>query len=357
MRRRTTISGVACLLLALGLAGCNEKQQAPAAARAVTVTKAKSAQYQPSVEISGSVKARVQSDLSFRTAGRVIERRVDIGDRVKAGDVLAKLDDTEQRADVTVSRAGLASAEATMRQKTLAFERYKTLIQSNTVAQSTFDQAREDLANAQGSLQTAQANLATSLDALTYTELKADADGIITSRSIEVGQVVSAAQAAVTLAHDGPRDAVFDMFEAFFLEGAPSDAVEVAPIIDRAHPKTGKIREVSPAIDTGAGTIRIKVGLPADTDWALNTSVTGRFHSQQQQGITLPWSAMTSDSGKPAVWAVDPASSKVSLRKVNVARYHVGDFVVTDGVKPDDLVVIEGGKFLTDGQVVAFKEQ
>ncbi|MCE6074630.1 efflux RND transporter periplasmic adaptor subunit [Agrobacterium vitis] len=357
MRLQTTLSGLACVLLALCLAGCNEKTESQSSPRSVTVTKAQTAQYQPSVEISGSVKARVQSDLSFRTAGRVIERHVDVGDRVKAGDVLALLDNTEQKADIAVAQAGLESAEATMRQKTLAFDRYKVLIQTNTIAQSTFDQAREDLATAQGSLQTAQANLATAQDAMTYTQLKADADGIITSRSIEVGQVVSAAQAALTLAHDGPRDAVFDMFEAFFLEGAPSDTVEVSPIGDRAHAKDGKIREVSPAIDTSAGTIRIKVALPADTQWSLGTTVVGRFRAQPQQGIVLPWSAMASANGQPAVWAVNAADSSVKLRKIDIARYRVGDFVVASGVAPGDIIVTDGGKFLTDGQVVAFKEK
>jgi multidrug efflux pump subunit AcrA (membrane-fusion protein) len=108
------------------------------------------------------------------------------------------------------------SAPTFVSQKMLAFERARTLAKSQVIAQKIFDEARQDLTSAQASLKAAGAALATAEDALTYTELKADTNGIVTARNIEVGQVVSAAQSAFTLAHDGPRDAVFDVFEAFF---------------------------------------------------------------------------------------------------------------------------------------------
>ncbi|KAA3450311.1 efflux RND transporter periplasmic adaptor subunit [Mesorhizobium sp. SARCC-RB16n] len=326
----------------------------PQQVRAVGVSQT---HYQPGAEITGEVKARIQTDLSFRTGGKVIERRVDVGSHVRKGEILARIDNTEQLADVGIAQAGLDSAKATLEQKTLAFNRYEALLRTQAVARATYDQAQNDLLTAQASLQLAEASLATALDAFSYTELKADADGVITSRNIEIGQVVSAAQAAFALAHDGPRDAVFNVFEAFFLEGRPAVDVDIAPIGDRTRKAQAIIGEISPTIDTKAGTVRVKVALPESADWPLGTPVVGEFRAPPQEGIILPSSAMASDGGEPAVWVIDRKNSSVSMRKITVARYRTKDFIVTDGIRPEDLVVIEGGKFLEDGRVVAWENK
>lgn len=323
----------------------------PRTVRAVAV---EIADYRPATEITGEIAARIQSSLSFRTSGRVTERLVDVGSHVKRGDVLARIDNTEQRADVDIAQAKLQSAEATRVQKKLAYDRYEALLKSQTIAQSTFDQAREELVTAQGAEETAKASLATAQDALAYTEMKADADGIITARTIEVGQVVSAAQAALTLAHDGPRDATFDVFEALFLEGAPADDVAVAPIDGSAAVKA-TIREISPALDTKAGTIRVKVTLPEDAQWPLGTPVKGEFRSPSRSGAIVPWSTLTSSGGDPAVWIIDPDTRTVSLRRITVARYRTGDVVVAGGIEAKELVVTQGGKFLREGQSVSWE--
>lgn len=256
---------------------------------------------------------------------------------------------------MSVARAALDSAGAIVRQKTLNFERSRSLLQSQAIAQQVFDEARKELRSAEASLDTAEAALATAEDALSYTELKANADGIITARTIEVGQVVSAAQSAVTLAHDGLRDAVFDVFEAFFLDGPPSADVGVAPVGDQANKVDAKIREVSPVIDTKAGSIRIKVALQDGVQWSLGTPVVGTLRSSPHEGIVLPYNAITSANGEPAVWLVNTENRSVSRREISVARYRKSDFVVTGGIVPTDLVVTEGGKFLREGQTVAWE--
>jgi len=343
--------GLACAFLA----GCEEKAEVTPSPQQVRAVRASSAEYQPSAEITGEVKARIQSDLSFRVSGRVIERFVDVGLHVRAGDVLARLDDKEQRADVEVARAGLESAQAIVKQRTLTFDRYEALLRSRSISQATFDQADKELRTARASLEAAEAALATAKDALSYTELKADADGIITAREIEVGRVVSAAQPAFTLAHDGPRDAVFEVFEAFFLEGRPLADVEVAPIADRSVETQATVREVSPFIDTRSGTVRIKVALPDDAQWPLGTPVVGEFRSPSRKGIILPAGAIASAMGEPAVWLINPENRSVSLRKIAVASYRKSDLIVAGGIAPQDLIVTEGGKFLKEGQAVAWK--
>ncbi|WP_083338530.1 efflux RND transporter periplasmic adaptor subunit [Ensifer sp. LCM 4579] len=343
--------GLACACLA----ACDDKAEVAASPQQVGAVRASAADYQPMAEITGAVKARIQSDLSFRVSGRVIERLVDVGSHVRAGEVLSRLDDTEQRADVEVARAGLESAQAIVRQKTLTFERYEALLRSRSISQATFDQAETELRTAKASLEAAEAAMATAKDALSHTELKADADGIITAREVEVGRVVSAAQAAFTLAHDGPRDAVFDVFEAFFIEGRPLADVEVAPIADRTLDTQARVREIAPFIDTQTGTIRIKVALPEDAQWPLGTPVVGEFRSSSRKGIILPAGAIASAMGEPAVWRIDPASRSVSLRQIAVVKYRKSDLIVAGGIAPQDLIVTEGGKFLKEGQAVAWE--
>ncbi|MGX5805393.1 efflux RND transporter periplasmic adaptor subunit [Bradyrhizobium sp. Arg314] len=351
---RQTIFAFAWLVLPGHAANAQDRTAPPQQVRAISVSKAR---YQPSAEITGEVKAGTQANLSFRAGGKVIERRADIGSHVRKGEILARIDNTEQVADIGIAQAGLDSAKATLEQKTLAFNRYGSLLQTHAVAQATYDQAQNELLTAQASLQSAEAALATAVDTLSYAELKADADGVITSRNIEVGQVVSAAQAAFTLAHDGPRDAVFNVFEALFLEGQPLSEVDVAPVGDRMRKAQATIREISPTIDTKAGTIRVKVALPGGAQWPLGTPVVGEFRSPPQEGIILPSSAMASAEGEPAVWVINKNNSSASIRKVAVSRYRTEDFIVTDGVDPEDLVVTEGGKFLEEGRPVAWESK
>ncbi|EPE96376.1 efflux RND transporter periplasmic adaptor subunit [Rhizobium grahamii] len=343
--------GFACAVLA----ACDEKAAVPPPLQQVRVVAAAETRYQPGAEITGEVRARVQTELSFRVSGRIVDRKVDVGSHVHAGDVLARLNDTEQEADVSVARAALESAQAVVAQKTLAFDRAKSLLQSQAVPRAIFDDAQKELLSAQASLEAAEAALATAEDALSYTELRAAADGIITARGIETGQVVSAAQSAFTLAHDGPEDAVFDVFEAFFLDGRPLNDVEVAPVSDPAHDVHAGIREVSPVIDGKSGTIRIKVGLQDAAQWPLGTPVVGKLRASQRDGIVLPYTAIASAGGEPAVWLVNPQHHSVSLRKISVGRYRQNDFVVTSGVAAQDLIVTEGGKFLKEGQAVAWE--
>lgn len=362
--RRSALSGfglsragfLAAAVAGLVLSGCEQKaaqddvQAQPVRAQAVSIS-----QYQPVATITGQVQARIQTDLAFRVGGKVIERSVDVGSHVKAGDVLMRLDSTEQQADVTIAEANLRAAEADLKQKTLAYKRFQALLESQAIAQQSFDQAQQELTAAQASLQAAHAQLATAEDTLSYTELKADADGVITARRVEVGAVVSPAQAALTIAHDGPRDAVFDVYEAFFLKGEPSRDVEVRSISDARQKVSAVVRETSPVIDPRTGTIQVKLTLPREQDWPLGTPVTGDFLAPREKGAVLPWNAMSWTDGKPAVWVIDPESRTASLRAVDVALYRAHDFVVKSGLNTGDIVVTDGTKLIRPDEVLDWK--
>ena len=306
--------------------------------------------------ITGEGRARVPTDLSFRGSGRIIDRLVEGGARGKPGQLLARIDPEEQRADIDVALANLQSAEAQQTQAQLTFDRQQNLFKTQVTSRSAVDKAQETLLTTQGAVRSAQAQLDTARDALSYTELRADADGVITARNVEVGQVAQAAQLVFTLAHDGPRDAVFDVYESLFLERDIDNLVNVSLLSDPAQIVAAPVREISPTIDPDNGTIRVKVGLNGDMTMPLGAPVSGHFRFRQIDAIELPWSAMASQDGAPAVWLVDPRSSEVAMRPVQVADYETGQFVVTEGLNPGDLVVTVGTKFLRAGEKVAYEK-
>ena len=210
-------AAIALVLLAAPLGACND--------RAVTIIERPAFVHteivqprdgQASVTLTGEVQARYRADLSFRVNGRVLERLVDIGAHVSAGDLLARLDPAEQQADFDAAAAGVAAGEAQLRVAQATFDRQNQLLSSGFTTRVAFDQAKEQLRTAQSALESAKAELGRSREALGDTELHARASGVITARSLEVGQVVQATQSVFTLAQDGDRDAVFDVPRVVF---------------------------------------------------------------------------------------------------------------------------------------------
>lgn len=353
MRRLEMIVSIA--LSVATLAGCSPGEQAPQKeARHVETVVVKAAQVSGTISTTGEISARIQSDLSFRVSGRIIERTVDVGDRVKAGQVLARIDAEEQRADLQVAIANLNSAQALETQARQAFDRQAGLSATGAIARATLDDSRESLLTAQASVQSAQALLDTARDTLGQTSLTADADGIVIARNAEVGQVAQAAQSVFILAHDGPRDAVININEIALLGHELEDVAEVMLLSGGATYKA-TVREVSPTIDTTTGTIRVKLALKDAPDAPLGSGVMVTARYKPETLIELPWSAMTSYGGRPAVWKVDPKTHAVSLHTVTVGTYSSERFSTESGVTEGEIVVSNGTKFLSNGKIVSFE--
>jgi RND family efflux transporter MFP subunit len=352
-----TILVATAIVCAIGLGSCSdERGPTEPTPRQVGVVVAKPEPLVQGGAITGDVRARVQTDLSFRVSGKIIERLVEVGQSVKAGQLLARIDPEEQKADLDVAAANLQSAEAQQTQAQLAYDRQQSLFRTQVTTRAALDQAQEALLTAQASTKSAQALLETAQDTLSYTELKADADGMITARNAEVGQVAQAAQVVFTLAHDGDRDAVFEVVESAFLRPIDGDGT-VTLLSNPTQKIAAKVREISPTIDSSTGTIKVKVAISSDAPIPLGAPVVGRFNYVSQDVIQLPWSAMTSKGGKPAIWIVDPASSAVSARAVDVAGYETGSFIVKSGVSEGDVVVTDGTKFLRAGEIVSYVKE
>ncbi len=349
-----------CVVVTIGLAlsSCNSKDGTPQ--RPPLLVKAQAAEvedYVASLALTGEMQARVQTDLSFRVSGRIVERNADVGQHVDAGAVLAKIDPSEQQADLDAANAAVAAAEALVRQTSAAFERQQALLASGFATRSSYDQAQQAVRTAQGSLDSAKAQAASAKDALSYTELRTVQPGVITARNVEVGQVAQAAQPAFTLAEDGPRDAVFAVYESGFFLKPASDVVRLSLVSDPSVGAIGRVREVAPTVDPRTGTVRVKVGVDdPPPQMSLGAAVVATEVLVPRPAIFLPWSAVASKDGKLAVWVVDPGSHKVSLRTVEAQAFEKERLVIGEGLKAGDLVVTEGGKFLFPGETVTVAE-
>jgi RND family efflux transporter MFP subunit len=310
---------------------------------------------QTSITLTGEVRARFGAELSFRVGGRVLARHVDVGAHVTAGNVLARLDPAEQQADLDAAVAAEAATQSQLRVARAAFERQKTLIAQGFTTRPAFDQAQEGLRSAEAALEAAQAEVGRAKDALSYTELKAGAAGVITTRDLELGQVVQAGKAVFTLAHDGGRDAVFDVDESIFSRNVDGERVSLVSVSRPHVTATGHVREVSPAVDPRSSTIRVKVAIdnpPAAL--TLGSAIAGTATAHAAAQIALPWTALMASGSQPAVWVVDPATKTASLRPIVVGDFEAGKVVVRSGIEIGERVVTDGGKLLSRGQAVDF---
>lgn len=339
------------LLLAGLLLGCKQ-EIAVAPVTRVRVVTSEITEFAPQITLTGTVAAQFQSDVAFRVSGKITERLVNVGDHVKADQVVARLDPEEQQADLIAAQAGVASAQAVLTQTTASFERQETLLRTGNTTRREHDQAEASMRSAQGQLDQARAQLATATDQLSFTTLKAGADGIIVKQLAEAGQVVSQAQPVYLLAIDGDRDALFNVYEWALANVELDKGLGVSMVIDPNVRATGAVRLVSPAVDANTMTVQIRFGI-ANTPppMALGAVVNGTAPLRPRKVVLLPWEAVFEQDGKPAVWVVDARANTVSLKPVTIDRY-ARDTIAVTGIEAGLTVVSAGGQLLRPGQKV-----
>ena len=310
------------------------------------------------VVLTGHIEAENEADLGFRISGRMIERLVNVGDRVQPGQLLARLDPQDEQNGLRSARANLAAAEGQLTQARNNFERQRRLLERGVASRADFDHAQEGLQTAQARVDDAEAQLKLASDRLSFTQLKADAAGTVTARGAEAGEVVQAGQMIVRIARQDGRDAVFDV-PAQLLRSAPADAeITVHLAEDPSITATGRVREVGEQADPVTRTFQVKVGLtnppPA---MRLGSTVNGSVQLNSGPVISVPASALTRANQQPAVWIVDPSKLTVSLRNIEVSRYDPGTVVVGQGLDAGDIVVTAGVQALHQGQKVRLLPQ
>ena len=345
-------------LVAVLLSACSQPTEpAPPAARTVTTLAVTTGQTTTQAALSGEVRARVEDAVAFRASGRVQEVLADVGDHVTQGQILARLDDADQQSSLQLAAASVRSAQAELDQAQRAFERTDALFQAGNATRAQADAARATVEAAKGALAAAQSQQDSAAELVTYAELAADADGIVLSRSLEAGQVVAAGQTVFTLAEDGARDAVFNVYEAALMEVPKDVSVALTLLADPAVTATGHVREIAPTINAATGTVRIKVGFDDAADiMPLGAAVGAVIDLPALSGVSLPWSALSRDQDGPAVWVVDTASNTVDLHPVVVERYLADTVLVSKGLGDGELVVVSGTQLLYPGEAIAVKE-
>ena len=347
----------ACILLtalAAPLAACEPDSQAaapqPRPVRTVTVTKSEAGQ---PVTLTGRIEAEDEVTLGFRVPGRVLENTMRVGDRLTAGQRIARLEPQNETNALRTAQANLVAAQAQLTQAQNHFDRQDTLLQQGWTTRAIHDQADKQLQTARAQVDAAQAQTKAAHDQVSFTELVADAPGVITEVGPRAGEVVQAGQMIVKLARKDGRDAVFDV-PGQLLRSAPPDPEILVSLTD--DPKVtahGRVREVAPQANPVTRTFEVKVGLtdppPA---MLLGATVNGRMEMDAVPVIDIPASALTRFNQQAAVWIVDPANLTVSSRNVQAVSYAPATVTVSQGLDPGDIVVTAGVQALHEGQKV-----
>lgn len=342
------------LTLILMLAGCgrdtNDDPRDPRPVRALVVENSKLGEI---VELTGNIQPENEVALSFRIGGRMTERFVGTGDTVQAGQLLARLDPQNELNSLRSAQARLTAAQGRLREARNAFARESALLPRRYTTQTNFDQAQTAVQTAESDIEDATARLKIAQDSLSYTELKPDTPGTIVARSAEAGEEIQAGQVIFRLARTGGWDAVFDV-PARLLRAAPRDArVDLALTDDRRVTAVGRVRQVDPQADPATRSFRVRVSiLSPPSAMRLGDTLSGRIHLDPSAGITIPATALSETDGRPSVWIVDPATLTVSLRNIKVARFSSEAVVVTEGLRPEDMIVTAGVQALHPGQKV-----
>ena len=346
-------SRILVALIATAVASCDKPAPPTSQARPVRAVTVERRAQGETVSLTGHIRAKDEVSLAFRLNGRMIEWPVNVGDVLKTGQVVARLDPQIEQNGLNTAQANLASIEAVLTQARLTFWRQQELIKNGWTSQAKFDEAKQKLETTQGQIEAAQAQLRTAQEQLSYTVLTADGPGVVTKAGAEPGEVVQAGKMIVQVARQGPRDAVFDVPEQLIRTGPRDGLIEIALTNDPSVRATGRVREVSPQADATTRTWQVKVGI-IDPPQAmqLGSTVAGSIKLAAPPGVELPASALTEANGQPAVWVVDPQSKTVSLREVDVSRYDPGSVVISKGLENGEVVVTAGVQVLHPGQIV-----
>ena len=342
------------LSFVLALAACSPAPAPPEPIRAVKVLTVGAANFESTPEFAGEVKPRTESRLGFRVAGKLVRRQAELGQRVRAGEVLAQLDPQDLRLAADAAGAQLAAAQTNRELAAADLKRYAALKEQNFISGAELERRESSLKAAQAQFDQAQAQLSSQRNQAGYATLVADVAGVVTGVEAEPGQVVSAGSPVVRIAQDGPRDVVFAVPEDKIAMVRPGSDVSVRVWTD-GKTLAGKVREVSASADPVTRTFQVKVSIAGPDAPALGSTVTVLPQSLGHAGasvIKLPTSALRQEGLGTAVWVLDPQSMTLKSQPVQVATADGNEAVIAAGLRPGMLVVSAGVHVLSPGQKV-----
>jgi RND family efflux transporter MFP subunit len=341
-------------LAILALAACTKKTEPPPVVRPVRAIVVEKHDVGDPIVVTGNLRARDEVNLAFRISGRLIQRKLDVGDMVQAGQTVALLDAEVERNARNAARADLTAAQAALEQSEAFEKRQSELLAQRVISPNEHDLSLRQLRTAKAQVDAAQARLKSAEEQLGYTELKSEAAGVITQKGAEPGEVVPAGLAVLKVAKHSGRDAVFSMPAQVIRDGLllGQDA-EVWLADNQVIKATGKVREISPQADPVTRNYQVKVELvDPPSGMFLGATVIGRLKLKAQSLIEIPSSSLTMVEDKPAAWVVDAKDQRVHRRVIAVARYAPDSVIVTEGLKSGERVVTAGVQELHEGQTV-----
>ncbi|MHB1200459.1 MAG: efflux RND transporter periplasmic adaptor subunit [Polaromonas sp.] len=341
--------------IAVLLAGCSQPAPPQEPVRAVKVITVGVSAFSARREYAGEVRAQVESRLGFRVGGKIIRRQAELGQHVKAGQVLAELDPRDYKLAADAARAQVAAAATNRDMAAADFRRYKALQEQNFISGAELERRETTLKAAQAQLEQAQAQLAVQGNQARYAALVADVSGIVTAIEAEPGQVVAAGTPVLRIAADGVRDVVFSVPEdkvASIKVGAP---VRIRGWAQSAE-LPGKVREVAASSDPVTRTYSVKASIDTRESPALGATVYVLPENGGAVGATvirLPTTALRQDGKATAVWVLDKATMTVKSQVIQIATADGNDAVVASGLQLGMLVVSAGVHVLSPGQKVS----
>jgi len=351
---RPPSSALLAIAIAASLAACEPDADTSTPevrpVRTVTVTRGEAS---VPVTLTGRIEARDEAALAFRIFGRIAENDLKLGDRVERGQVLARLESQNELNALRTAQAQVAAAAGQLTQARNQFERQQTLLADGWTTRVRFDEAKQTLQSAQSQVDDTEAQLKAAHDLVSFTELKADAPGVLTAIGPRAGEVVQAGQMIARVARQDGRDAVFDV-PAQLIRSAPADPeIAVSLTDDPTVTAVGRVREISPQADPVTRTFEAKVGLTNPPQaMLLGATVTGRMQMDAVAAIEVPATALTRFNRQPAVWIVDPSSRTVSMRNIEVLRFDQDTVAISRGLDTGEIVVTGGMQALHPGQKV-----
>lgn len=354
--KRSSIPAAIVIVAALGLAGCKPEAEADprTADRFVQVFTA-----QPPGSggrtFTGTVSARVQSDLGFRVQGKVIQRLVDTGQQVQAGQPLMRIDQTDLDLVITARDKAVASSKAVAIQAIADEKRYADLREKGWATDQKYEQVKATLDSANAQLAAAEAQAQVARNESGYSLLFADADGTVVETLAEPGQVVAQGQTVIRLAHVGPREAAIDLPET--VRPVLGSSAEVSLYGDKLRiPAT--LRQLSDAADPRTRTYEARYVLQGEGAQApLGATVKVTISAPRESAaLEVPVGAIDDRGKGPGLWVLNEASSTVAFHPVRVHQFGRETALVSDGVTAGDTIVALGGYLLREGEHVRVVE-
>ncbi|OCP38378.1 efflux transporter periplasmic adaptor subunit [Ensifer sp. LC163] len=356
-RSRFAFRGRMALLAAISvvLAACSEEaEEAKPVVRPVKVVEIGDAGEARTMNYSGVVRARTEMNLGFRVNGKITERLVNVGDRVKSGDRLARIDATDYDLSVKSAAANLEAAERQVETTALVRTRAEQLFAKKVASKAQLDQATLSHNQAAATRDAASSALSQAKNQVTYTELVADRSGIVTAIAADVGQVVGSGTPVAAVAVDGEKEVLIAVPEVDVANFKPGMAVKTAFWSDQGLMLDGKVREVAGSAEQPSRTFAVRVSLPNDPRVLLGMTATILASAgDAERHMSVPLSALAQKDGGTTVWVVDPESQTVKSRSIAIADFTGEGVRVMDGLKRGDLVVAAGTQFMTEDLKVA----